>query len=436
MIIPTKRFWWLLSAGILLAIGGAFVGGLEHFVLAFNIVLFGGLFATRLQVPKQKHLKVTRIIDPALSVNNTNDVELMIANESALPISGRFVDEAPFQFAKSIEEQSFTLRPGEQKIYKYQVVPEFRGTDYFEGTYFRLKAPLGLCEVQYAVNEPTEVLTYPNVKAVREFPLFNRKGSSPMEGVRRTRYKGTGSEFESLREYHDDDYRRIDWKSTARRGKLVVRDYEIERNQAVMILIDLGRLMLSEANGSTKLDHVLDTALIMMHAANRTGDQVGLFIFADRVINFIPPRKGRAHLALLLDAIHDLKAKPISTNFVPAMHYFATRWKRRALCVLFTEADNPEFAEQIVLGIKPIRMRHHWFIVRVSDPQLKEIDSSPIEFKNDLAYHGALAWNLGQREQASAILSQRGMTHIDANPEILADELVRAYWHAKQTAAI
>ena len=111
--------------------------------------------------------------------------------------------------------------------------------------------------------------------------------------------RGLGTEFESLREYAEgDDFRKMDWKASARRGKLIVRQYEQERNQCVIICLDVGRAEPSEVNGVSKLDHALDACLMLMHAAAASGDFVGLLMDADHVKRYIPPRKGRNQVGM------------------------------------------------------------------------------------------------------------------------------------------
>ncbi len=436
MIVPTRRFWFLVALGIPLALVGIWVAGWEPIVLLYNILLFGALVVTRFMTPNSKSLRIHRVADEVLSVNAANKVELVLENEGGAVMKGRILDECPPDFDSTPREFPLSLAPGEGKTLLYEVRPNNRGSDYFPATFVRFTAPLGLCEVQHRLETTQPVETYPNISAVREFDILNQKGRLGLMGVRRTRYRGQGTEFESLRDYDHDDFRRIDWKTTARRGKLVVRDYEVERNQVVFIVIDAGRHMLSEASGRLKFDHMLDTALLMMHAAERAGDQVGLIVFAERTLKYVPPRRGRMHVSMLLEAIHDLKARPVESNFGSLMAMFATRWKRRALVVLFTDIEEKREATKLLGAIKPIRNRHLWFIVRVMDPRLKELAVAPLKEESDLYKLGAYHWYAQRREEARIALTHQGVRNIEAEPEELAGVLVNAYWQAKQAGSL
>jgi len=436
VIVPTKRFWFLVALGIPLALVGIAVSGFEPIVLLYNIIIFAGLVLSRFLTPSPKCLRVARLTDEVLSVNAANIVELVLENQGSTDMKGKVLDECPPAFMSSPRETHIDLQPGETTVFRYQVRPKERGAEMFPATFVRFMAPLGLCEVQHRLATQQAIDVYPNIKAIQEFDILNQRGKLSLMGVRRTRYRGQGTEFESLREYADDDFRRIDWKTTARRGKLVVRDYEVERNQAVFIMIDASRHMLSEAAGRRKIDHVLDTALLVMHAADRAGDQVGLIVFAERVLKFVPPRRGRTHINMLLDGIHDLSAAPVEANYQAAMQTFASRWPRRALVVLFSDVDEPREAKALLQAIKPLRTRHLWFLARVMDPRLKELGRLPVHSASDLYTAGAYEWYRQRRDQARAELNLTGLRHIEAEPEGLATALVNAYWNAKQTGAI
>ena len=115
--------------------------------------------------------------------------------------------------------------------------------------------------------------------AVRAYELLARQSRENLL-VRAVRLRGGENEFERLREYQrDDEYRNIDWKATARRGRLIVREYQQERNQTVVCLLDCGRLMTAESDGLAQLDHALNAVLMLAHVAARAGDQLGLLAF-------------------------------------------------------------------------------------------------------------------------------------------------------------
>jgi len=436
MLVPTKRLWFLLALGIPLALGGIVVPGLERIVLAYDVglgVLFliTGLLTKRLDV-----VTVTRRIDPVLSVRQPNRVELWVENASESPLEVMLRDEAPSSMLCDRSEFHATLRPGDAESFAYTITPTERGQAEFGDTWLRTLAPLGLCWAQVRLPNPGVARVYPNVAAVKEFELLQNRGHLSLIGMRRSKIKGLGQEFESLRDYNDDDYRTVDWKASARRGKLVVRNYETERNQAVVICIDLGRHMMAEVDGVTKLDHVLDSVLMLIHAAERQGDQVGLLLFNDQIKKYIAPRKGRAHTALLVDALFDARAEPVQPDYTAAYSYLTSRWKRRSLCVLFSDAENEDQATDLVSALGPVRRQHKLIVVRVSDPALRELRSLPMTTQKAMFARTAGLWYLLDRWKAEVVLNAARITSLESEPKDLAVTLVQAYVKVKERALI
>lgn len=436
-IIPTRRFWILVALGLPIALLGAWVGGVERLVLPYNVALLLLLFGSRAMLGNLRLLTVSRSMDVVLSARALNIIRLEIANNGKINLKGRFRDECPPSFESEPREFRFALGGGESADFSYRVRPHERGTDVFPESWIRLQVPLGLCEVEYRVENRQDVRVYPNLKALENFDLLNRRGRLSLIGIRRTRFRGLGTEFESLRDYElDDDFRRVDWKTSARRGKLVVREYELEKNQAVFVVVDVGRGMLSEAAGATKLDHVLDTALMLMHAAEFAGDQVGLLVYGEKVLTYIAPRRGRMQINMILDALHDLSARPVESDHQGAMTYLASRWKRRALVVVFTDLEDKREASRFISAVRPQRTRHLWFVARVRDPKLAELREQPLEKPKQLYDRAALSWYEAERARADELLRAEYAGSLDEEPQDLARALVGAYIDAKQRALL
>lgn len=436
MIVPTRRFWLWLALGIFLALAGWVVPGAERFLIYYNIVLFALLGVSALLATRPKQLKVRRKMDPVLSIHVANRVELWVTHEGDRPVQFRLADAPPPEMPNEGNDFHFTLDPGDEEGFSYHVTPRARGAVTFEDPYVRVLAPLGLCEVQgrLSCSQPTHV--YPNVLALREFDLIRRKGKLATIGMRKTRLKGQGTEFESLRDYADDSFRKIDWKSTARRGKLIVRDYTTERNQPVIVCVDTGRNMLSEVEGITKLDYVLDACLLLLHAAAHEGDLTGLMVFSDQVDRLILPKKGKSQAGILLNAIHNLRARPVESNYLGAFSTLATRQKRRAMVVVFTDADDAATAERLAKAIAPLRRRHLVFVARISDPRVGEMASIELVTPEQMYAKAAGLWYESERREASMKLAVSGLQNIDAEPEHLAQALTTAYFVAKETSAL
>ena len=435
-MVPTRRFWLLVALGIPIAALGAQVRA-PLFGLVYDVALVLAAWVTLALAPSPKSLRVTRKFDPGRSVRVSNKIEVTVVNDGTQMVSMLIRDEPPPSFSTLDNEKSMSMRPGFEQDFSYSTTPFDRGGDYFRGTFVRIQCPLGLVLKEAKLQTEQPIRVYPNVLALREFDLLKQKGRLRELGIRRSRMRGLGTDFESLREYAEgDDFRKIDWKASARRGKLVVRQFEQEKNQCVLICIDVGRQMLEEVNGVRKLDRALDACLMLTHAAANAGDLVGLLVYADTVIRFIPPRKGRNQMGVIIEAIHDLVAEPIEPDPLAAMSYLSSKWKRRSLLVAFTDLDGPDGARKMVSGFGPLARRHLALVARVSDPKLNELYNQPL---NDLPafYERAAAdMMMSDRRTVSAILGSAGIHNLEAEPDDLSAALVSFYFTVKERSIL
>lgn len=435
-MIPTKRCWLLIALGIPVVAACA-AAGAPWLGLLYDAVVLGAALVSGLQAADAGKLRVRRKFDPVLSVNVANRIDVTVENEGAEPLRGVLRDEPPPDFEATTREFPLRVAPGDVAEFHYWITPRERGSDFFRGTFVRVPGPLGLVERIWRLPSEQPVRVYPNVLALREFDLLRQRGHLRQMGIRRSRMRGLGMEFESLREYTEgDDFRKIDWKATARRGKLVVRNFEQERNQSVVLGIDVGRLMLAEVDGVRKLDHVLDAVLMLAHAAARAGDCVGILVYADTVRRSILPRKGRNTLGAIIEAVHDLEAEPVESDPARAFAYFASRWNRRSLLICFSDVEDEEQARSMAAALGPLSKRHLTLVARVADPRLFALAHAGVESRQDL-YRRAAAQQLEtERARAGSMLGGRGIHTLDAEPQELATALVSFYFGVKERGAL
>ncbi len=435
-MVPTARFWVLAALGIPLAAATGSAGA-PWIVAVYDLLLLAVAYGSTRLGPSAHSLRLSRRFDPVLSVRVANKIELSVSNDGVEPVSGVLRDEPPPEFECTSKQFSVKLEPGRESVLTYHLTPRERGSNYFRGTFLRVRCPLGLALRQVRLNTEQPIRVYPNVLALREFDLLKQKGRLQQIGIRQTRARGLGTEFESLRDYSDgDDFRKIDWKATARRGKLVVRQFEQERNQAVILCIDIGRRMLSEVNGVTKLDHALDSCLMLAHAAGVAGDQVGLLIYADTVRRYIPPRKSRHQAGMIIEALHDAVAEPVQTDPGQAFGYLTSRWKRRSLLVIFTDVEDEDQAKALTGAIGPLARRHISLVARVSDPMLKEASEGQITSADRMYLKAASLLFTSDRRRAGTNLDSAGIHSLDSEPQDLAAALVSFYFAVKERSLL
>ncbi len=240
-----------------------------------------------------------------------------------------------------------------------KLTPNRRGAFALEHVYLKFSSPwkLWIRHRQLDLHDPLNV--YPDMKQFSEYALLARTNRLSLIGVRKTRRVGQDSEFERLRDYtRDDNYRHIDWRSTARRRKLTVRQFQSDQSQRVIFMLDCGRMMTNQRDGYSLLDHALNSILMMAYVALTQGDSVGLLCFSDTIHSYIPPRGGSSQMNRLLQAGFDQFPRLVESRYDQAFLYLANRCKRRSLVVLTTNVIDEVNAGSIVDHLGNISGQH------------------------------------------------------------------------------
>jgi uncharacterized protein (DUF58 family) len=271
------------------------------------------------------------------------------------------------------------------------------------------------------------------VQAVRTYEMLARQ-SLENRMVRTVRLRGGENEFETLRDYQrDDDYRAIDWKATARRQKLITREFQQERNQSVLCMLDCGRLMTAETLGLSQLDHALNAVLMLAHVATRAGDQVGLLAFDSRVRAYLPPLSGRRAAERVIAASYDIHAQIVETDFEAAYGYLSQRLRKRSLVVLFTEVIDDVSAKSVVRTVRGLGPRHLALCVLFRDEALDAMvephtaSAKPADLYQRAAAAEAVLW----RDRLVRELEEAGALVLHVSPGKLTPSLINRYLRVK-----
>ena len=315
-------------------------------------------------------LRVEREPPRIFSVGRANQVRLHVYSAARRPLTVNVNDDCADGLAVEGLPKTVQVPATGHALVTYHVKPSRRGLYELGDHHLRWATPLGLWWRQIRIVSRHPVRVYPDVQAVRTYEMLARQ-SLENRMVRTVRLRGGENEFEALRDYQrDDDYRAIDWKATARRQKLITREYQQERNQSVLCMLDCGRLMTAETQGLSQLDHALNAVLMLSHVATRAGDQVGLLAFDARVRAFLPPQGGRRAAQRVVAASYDIHAQIVETDFEAAYGYLSQRLRKRSLVVLFTEVIDEVSAKSVVRTVRSLGPRHLALCVLFRDETL------------------------------------------------------------------
>ena len=440
MILPARR-WYVVAVALAFLAPLALLAPEMAVVLLAADVVWVVLFlvdAWLIGAIDLRSFPVLRESPAAFSVGRPLPVIYRWRNPSRrrLVLRIREAAPAPLEALPAMERRLVLPAEGalrEEVLY----APVRRGKASGGRLHLRILGPLGLVWRQGRRELPWSAVVYPSLRraALRSLPgQVQRRREA---GFRNLRRLGEGRVFESLREWvPGEETRTIDWKATARRGKLMARQYEDERRQHVIIVIDAGRLLTAEIEGRARLEPAIDAALELAHAAVARDDNVGLLVFADEVLAYVPPGRGRRALRLVLDALAGIEGRLVEPNYPAAFAWLAARVRKRAFTVLFTDVIDRTASDALVAQAGTLRPRHLPLAVTLRDPGLARIASTrPAEL--GAAFERAAAEELLQaREEALGELRSRGVLVLDVAPDSAAREVVEQYERLKKRGMI
>jgi uncharacterized protein (DUF58 family) len=262
--------------------------------------------------------------------------------------------------------------------------------------------------------------------------LLLRRNRLQELGLRHARLFGQGTEFERLREYlPDDDYRRIDWKATARRRRPVTIEYETERSQNVMVVLDAGRMMQSPIEKIAKLDYVINATLFLTYVASGKGDKVGMMTFADDVIHYLTPRQGRGQFYRMLEMLYALEPQPVEPDYGRSLAYLAVKQRKRSLVVIFTDLSGGLSMNALLAHVSVLARRSLPLVVTISDPGVHAAASQIPHDSLAVYQRSAAAELLDERKVTLEQLHRQGVLTLDVPANQLSIAVINRYLELK-----
>ena len=429
----------LVIAGILAVLGAAGFWtpwGLDAMLLAdVLLIVLIWLDATLAQT-----VVVNREPLPALSVGHTGEVVYRWTNPSSRPAHLNVREVRPDILGGTQPPRELGIPPRAAVREQVPVVPLRRGRETGGAGGFVVDSfgPLGLGRHRARLPLPWDVVVYPPLVSVRLRASVAEALRRRDVGSKQIRRLGEGRLFESLREWvPGDDLRHIDWKATARRAKVITRQYEAERRQQVLLVLDTGRLMTADvASGVARLDFAVQAALELAYAAAQHDDNVGIMTFADGVQHFVAPERGRTGVRRVMEVLAEVQPKLVEPDYPGAFRYLAARNRKRALTVLFTDVIDRFASDALVANVATLRPRHLPLAVTLRNQELDAAAMQRPTTRRDAYRKAAAEELLHAREEALGHMRRAGVLVIDVTPERAAQAVVAKYLDLKRRGTL
>ncbi|MCA9428637.1 MAG: DUF58 domain-containing protein, partial [Candidatus Omnitrophica bacterium] len=305
-ILPSRTFFWLMlvpSLWLLIFPGRtAVISTIAYDLALVSLLVFDGVLSIH-----PKTISIRRIPIKSLSLGSWNRIGWNIRNGSSRTLKMVLTEDLPEEFERESDEVFATIEGKSRAEVTYPIRPTSRGLFKLGDIHIRYRSTIGLFNRQIKIPCEDEVKIYPSVKNVSHFELATHHRRLAQLGIVSSRMLGKGNLFESLREYvPGDDLGDVAWKSTAKRGKMLIRNYETDRSQNILILLDCGRLMTPKVGSLSKLDYAINATLLLTWVAMKQTDNIAIVAFSDRIESYVPLTKGRLALSKLNEALYRL----------------------------------------------------------------------------------------------------------------------------------
>jgi uncharacterized protein (DUF58 family) len=433
----TRRLLILLLFAAVPIAASAFVPWLLYAGVGYGALMLGLVLADYALSPRPADFELERQHDTRLSLGAWNPIRISVRSTARLPARVAVRDEAPVSFALDAERLEAEVRPRETTEVLYHARPPRRGDYDFGDLNLRWWGVLGLVVRQARYPATGSVKVYPNLLDVRKYELLVRRGRLHELGLRTSKLLGMGTEFERLRDYlPDDEYRRINWKATARRGKPISTEYETERSQNIVAVLDTGRLMRVPVRDLAKIDYAVNAVLMLAYVATLRGDKVGLLTFGDRVETYLTPRQGKGQFYRMLELLYAVESQPVEPDYGHALAYLAAKQKKRALIVCFTDLAGGPASDALLAGLVPLQRRHLPLCVTVSDPGILALAGQPARDSAAIYERTVAERLLDQRRVTLDTLRLRGVLTLDVPADQLTVAVINQYLDLKARTMI
>lgn len=429
----TKRFIYLLAVGLVVLSVSAFLQISLSLFIIYNLACAALLIIDYFISPEESSIEVERLGDEKLSIYEKETISFSIYNKNNYEIYIEIKDEMPeFYFEASKKVMKGKVPPHEKRIFQYVVEPKKRGAFTFKNVYIKYEGKLKLCMKMFKLNLERDYKVYPNIKNLRKYRLTITNNRNLKEGQRNLKMLGKGTSFESLREYvPGDEYRKINWKATARGQRPIVNQYEPEKNQHVYIFVDSGRPMSYTVRGNRKLDFAINTSLVLSDVVNQNGDKSALLLFNTEVNNMIMPGKGSGHRNKILEALYHIESTNQTSNYDEAFYYFKKNERHRSIIFLFTDFETVEEAENMLKVLPIISKNNLVVIILIKNESIENIASSRINNTEDLFNKGVALELIDERKKIISLLNRKGVLCIECEAEKLEYTAVNKYIQVK-----
>ncbi len=385
----------------------------------------------------KKPVTSKRLCAVRFSNGDHNKVTVELINHRSYKIHIQVIDELPFQFQERNWKRNFTLKGKENFSFDYFLKPLQRGEYFFGVINIFLHGPLNMVIRHITSGEEKKVAVYPSYMQMKKYQLMAVTNQLQTGGSRRLRKLGSSLEFEQIKEYvQGDDYRRVNWKATARKNSLMVNNFMDERSQQVICLIDEGRSMKMPFEGMTLLDYAINATLVLSNIVLLKQDKSGLLTFGKKINQFIQPDKKPAQINLILETLYKQQTDFMDSDFEALYVYVRYHLNQRSLLILFTNFESLYSMERQLPYLKQLSTHHPLLVIFFENTELTALQQAKAHTVEDVYYQTIANKFAFEKRQIVKELQKHGIMSLLTPPQKLTANTINKYLELKERQVV
>ena len=378
-----------------------------------------------------------RILPDKLSNGDENPVEIKIVNGYLFPVQVSVIDEIPFQFQKRDFNIRSTLGSGKSKLFSYQLRPTQRGVYQFGTLNIFAVSPIGFLAKKYSFQNAAEVPVYPSFLQLQKYDLIALSNRLNQYGLKKIRRIGHTLEFEQIKDYVlGDDIRNINWKATAKRGQLMVNQYQDEKSQPIYSVIDKGRVMKMPFNGLSLLDYAINATLVISNIALKKQDKAGMFSFSDKIENRVAADRRSSQMNLILETLYNLDTNFIESDFSRLYVDVKRNLNQRSLLLLYTNFETMDALHRQLPYLVAIAKQHLLVVIFFENTELNSFAIEKAETVQQIFEQTIAEKFIYEKKLIVNELRKHGIQTILTKPEELTINTINKYLEIKARGII
>ena len=377
---------------------------------------------------------VQRLIPTTVSIFQRATVGLGVSHPYKLRIWVDVVDHVPTELNAEEKHNATWIGKGETVSFEYEIKPTQRGIHAIDSVGVLIRSPLTLWWKRRHIPVRNEVRVYPDFAVIARYLELLLEQRTNLLGLKQIQRRGTGLEFQQLRDYRQGDALNwIDWNATSKRRTLISRDFQDEKNQTLIFLLDTGRRLRSRDDDLTHFDHVLNAMVLLSYIALRQGDSVAALSFGLHN-RWIPPESGVASMKRLLNSVFDLDSGPVTSDYVEMAERLQSHHRKRAMVILLTNIRDEDY--ELNVALQMLRQRHFVVLANLREQMLDRLQDQTIESFDDALSAAGASQYLRERTYLQRKCAKSSNLVIDSLPQELHVNLANAYWSIKRAGRL